>query len=140
MKVEFTYRDGKTKAVDSKIADVLVKLGRGTYLTTDLGIRARPVKTRTQRVVLEPETGTEEVLPPGGGRVQLDDDDLGTGDDDGAGSATGTEGNESEQIDLDAMTVDELRDYAKSVGAQHHHAAGAEKIKAAIRERTANPD
>lgn len=131
MKVEFTFNDGKIKQVDHRVAAALVKLKRGSYMTTELAVDARPIRTRTERVSLEPEANTELSAQ----RVKLDDTDL---DKDGDGSdGAGQQGGDSTKPDIDAMELPELREYAKSIGAAFHHSAGADKVRVAIREHMA---
>lgn len=60
MKVAFTFKDGRTKTLDQRIAAALTKMSRGTYETTELvGVSRRPVRSRTTRVSLEEPLTTD---------------------------------------------------------------------------------
>lgn len=82
-KVQFTYKTGRRKMIRQRDAELLRRLGQGTYLTRDLV---------AQRSDSPPET------------------------------------------DIDSMDKDQLHALAKSRGVKVHHMAGAEKVRAALRE------
>ena len=80
-RVQFQYKSGRVKMVSSSNAELLQRLGQGTYLTRDM---------RAARAVV----------------------------DDG----------------LDRLDASALRKIAEDRGVKVHHKAGADKIRAALRE------
>jgi hypothetical protein len=101
-KVDFKFKNGHVRTMAKRQAEILGKLGHGTYQTRDMAAQtmatkpmlAAPVPVAT--VAAEPEEA----------------------DDDG----------------LDDMDKDELHALAKERGVKVHHMAGAEKVRAALRE------
>lgn len=103
-KVEFTHANGKVELMSRRYAEVLAKLGRGSYLTRDM--RAQPP------VFVAPVVQTVPAEVP---------------------AEESTSASTTESDGLDDMSPDELRELAKSRGIQVHHRAGADKIRAALR-------
>lgn len=91
MKVIFEHKSGRREPMQRRYAEVLQKLGRGTYMARDM--QAAPV-------AIAPEPAP--ALSPAG--------------------------------DLDDLDVDALRAIADERGIKVHHRAGADKIRAALRE------
>ncbi|MBV7502093.1 hypothetical protein [Achromobacter sp. ACM05] len=89
-KVTFTYKNGRERMLSARDAELLQRLGKGTYLTRDMAA-ARPVAV---------------VAPVG----------------------------ERKDIDLDALDGDALHALARDRGVKVHHKAGADKVRAALRE------
>lgn len=89
-KVTFTYKNGRERMLSARDAELLQRLGKGTYLTRDMAA-ARPVAV---------------VAPVG----------------------------ERKDIDLDALDGDALHALARERGVKVHHKAGADKVRAALRE------
>lgn len=89
-KVTFTYKNGRERMLSARDAELLQRLGKGTYLTRDMAA-ARPVAV---------------VAPVG----------------------------ERKDIDLDALDSDALHALARDRGVKVHHKAGADKVRAALRE------
>lgn len=89
-KVTFTYKNGRERMLSTRDAELLQRLGKGTYLTRDMAA-ARPVAV---------------VAPVG----------------------------ERKDIDLDALDGDALHALARERGVKVHHKAGADKVRAALRE------
>lgn len=91
-KVTFTYKNGRERMLSARDAELLQRLGKGTYLTRDM---------RADRPVVV------------------------------AVSAVPNEG-----VDLDALDGEALHALARERGVKVHHKAGAEKVRAALREAT----
>lgn len=89
-KVTFTYKNGRERMLSARDAELLQRLGKGIYLTRDMGA-ARPVAV---------------VVP-----------------------AAGNKG-----VDLDSLDGDALHAIARERGVKVHHKAGADKVRAALRE------
>lgn len=89
-KVTFTYKNGRERMLSARDAELLQRLGKGTYLTRDM------VATRPATVVV-PAT-------------------------------------DSKYVDLDALDGDALHALARERGVKVHHKAGADKVRAALRE------
>lgn len=91
-KVTFTYNNGRERMLSARDAELLQRLGKGTYLTRDMAA-ARPVVV--------------------------------------AGSAV-----PNEDVDLDALDGEALHALARERSVKVHHKAGADKVRAALREAT----
>lgn len=91
-KVTFTYKNGRERMLSARDAELLQRLGKGTYLTRDMAA-ARPV-------VVEVSAASNEV------------------------------------VDLDALDSEALHALARERGVKVHHKAGADKVRAALREAT----
>lgn len=89
-KVTFTYKNGRERMLSARDAELLQRLGKGTYLTRDMAA-ASPV------VVVAPVA-------------------------------------ENKDVDLDALDGEALHALARERGVKVHHKAGAEKVRAALRE------
>lgn len=89
-KVNFTYKNGRERMLSARDAELLQRLGKGTYLTRDMAA-ARPL---------------EVVLPVA----------------------------DNKGVDLDSLDGDALHALARERGVKVHHKAGADKVRAALRE------
>jgi len=89
-KVIFTYKNGRERMLSARDAELLRRLGKGTYLTRDMAA-ARPL---------------EVVLPVA----------------------------DNKDVDLDSLDGDALHALARERGVKVHHKAGADKVRAALRE------
>lgn len=89
-KVTFTYKNGRERMLSARDAELLQRLGKGTYLTRDM-TAAHPLP----------------VVTP-----VADDKD----------------------VDLDSLDGDALHALARERGVKVHHKAGADKVRAALRE------
>lgn len=89
-KVTFTYKNGRERMLSARDAELLQRLGKGTYLTRDMAA-ARPVAA---------------VLPAA----------------------------QNNDVDLDSLDGDALHELARERGVKVHHKAGADKVRAALRE------
>lgn len=89
-KVTFTYKNGRERMLSARDAELLQRLGKGTYLTRDMAAD-RPV------VVVAPVAKNKDV-------------------------------------DLDSLDGDALHALARERGVKVHHKAGADKVRAALRE------
>ncbi|WP_336235740.1 hypothetical protein [Achromobacter dolens] len=89
-KVTFTYKNGRERMLSARDAELLQRLGKGTYLTRDMAA-ASPA------VVVAPVA-------------------------------------ENKDVDLDALDGEELHALARERGVKVHHKAGADKVRAALRE------
>ena len=110
-KVDFTFRrGGRTKTVTATQAKVLQRAGLGTYQTRDMAFQLMVTKPMKAEPALakEPE------------RADVADDAVET-------DAAIDDG-------LDALDKDELHALAKERGVKVHHMAGADKVRAALRE------
>lgn len=86
-KVLFTYKTGRERLMRRRDADLMRRLGQGTYMTRDMvAAPIDPIPT--------------EVAP----------------------------------ICLESLNKDELHALAKERGVKVHHAAGADRVRAALRE------
>lgn len=93
-KVNFTFKNGHTRIMAKRQAEILGKLGHGTYQTRDMA--SLPMVTKPMLAA-----------PP----VQEDADD-----------------------GLDALDKEQLHALAKERGVKVHHMAGADKVRAALRD------
>lgn len=89
-KVTFTYKNGRERMLTARDAELLQRLGKGSYLTRDM-VAVRP---------------TADLKP----NVRAGD------------------------IDLDSLDGDALHALARERGVKVHHKAGADKVRAALRE------
>lgn len=92
-------KTGREQRLDSRLADLLVRHGRGRYMTRDMA--AQPYQSQLPPVSLQ--VPMPPVKPPAGD-------------------------------DLDALDAEALHKLAKERGIEVHHRAGAEKVRAALRE------
>lgn len=107
-KVDFTFRrGGRTKTVTSTQAKVLQRAGLGTYQTRDMAFQ--PSVTKPMQAAPAP------VAVPAPDVVTAQSD---AAVDDG----------------LEALEKDQLHTLAKERGVKVHHLAGADKVRAALRE------
>lgn len=89
-KVTFTYKNGRERVLSARDAELLQRLGKGSYLTRDMaGARPLPV-----------------VMPVA----------------------------DKKAVDLDSLDGDALHALARERGVKVHHKAGADKVRAALRE------
>jgi hypothetical protein len=93
-KVDFTFKNGHRRIMAKRQAEILGRLGHGTYQTRDMA---------DQPMVTKPM-----VAAPAPAAAPADD--------------------------LDAMDKDALHVLAKERGVKVHHMAGADKVRAALRE------
>lgn len=119
-KVDFTYANGRTRAMSTRDAEILRRLGKGEYRTTH-------VTQAPQRAVLTP--AAQHIDPPVVQDVREPQNEpevsLASGEPDPVDA-------EPETLDLASMSVEELREYAKRQGVQVHHRAGAATILQAL--------
>lgn len=114
MKVNFVYKNGRERAMDERYAKILTGLNMGTYLTRDV------VAARAVPVAVVAEFGGANEGQDAASEHQAEaqsNDDVSVSVDDG----------------LDGLEVEELRALARERGVKVHHAAGAGKIRAALR-------
>lgn len=102
-KVDFKFKNGHTRIMAKRQAEILGKLGHGTYQTRDMA--AQPMATKPMLAAHAPVA-----------HVAAEPDAAVEGD------------------GLDAMDKDELHALAKERGVRVHHMAGADKVRAALRE------
>jgi hypothetical protein len=102
-KVYFKFKNGHVRTMAKRQAEILGKLGHGTYQTRDMA--AQPMVTKLMQAAPVP--------------VALTDPEPDEAEDDDG---------------LDAMDKDELHALAKARGVKVHHLAGADKVRAALRE------
>lgn len=106
-KVDFTFRrGGRTKTVTSTQAKVLQRAGLGTYQTRDMAFH--PMVTKPMQAAPAP------VVESAPTAVTAQADGFGDG--------------------LEALDKDQLHALAKERGVKVHHMAGADKVRAALRE------
>lgn len=89
-KVTFTYKNGRERMLSARDAELLQRLGKGTYLTRDMAA-ARPFPV---------------VMPVA----------------------------DNKDVDLDSLDGEALHALARERGVKVHHKAGADKVRAALRE------
>jgi hypothetical protein len=94
-KVDFTFKNGHRRIMAKRQAEILGRLGHGTYQTRDMA--DQPIVTKPMVAAPAPVAAAT---------------------DDG----------------LDAMDKDQLHVLAKERGVKVHHMAGADKVRAALRE------
>lgn len=102
-KVDFKFKNGHVRIMAKRQAEILGKLGHGTYQTRDMA--AQPMVTKPMQAAPVPPTQAA----PEPDEAEEDDD-------------------------LDAMDKDELHALAKTRGVKVHHLAGADKVRAALRD------
>ena len=100
-RVDFTFKNGHTRIMAKRQAEILGKLGHGTYQTRDMA--AQPMVTKPMQAAPD--------IPVAAEPEEAQDDD-----------------------GLDAMDKEQLHALAKDRGVKVHHLAGAEKVRAALRE------
>ena len=113
MKTIFTFKNGKTRVMGQKYAEVLGKLGKGTYETRELRA-ADPAFPGT------PDTRTIAEVDA---QIKADNAEI---------EQEVAEQDEATD-ELDGLSVEELRELAEQRGVSVHHRAGADKIRAALR-------
>lgn len=101
-KVDFTFKNGNTRIMGKRQAEILGKLGHGQYMTRDMVATRGPVLPTSQDIQ-EPEAPKPPLV-------------MGIAD------------------ELDALDKDQLHALAKERDVKVHHLAGAEKVRAALRE------
>lgn len=89
-KVTFTYKSGRERMLSARDAELLRRLGKGTYLTRDMAAE-RPMSVAVPAA-------------------------------------------ENKDVDLDALDGEALHALARERGVKVHHKAGADKVRAALRE------
>lgn len=99
-KVDFTFKNGNTRIMGRRQAEILGKLGHGQYMTRDM--------VADRGAVLPPPAAP--VAPPPAALVLAVADEL------------------------EALDKDQLHALAKERGVKVHHMAGADKVRAALRE------
>nr|AER23957.1 hypothetical protein var080 [Variovorax sp. HH01] len=99
-RVDFMFKNGHTRIMAKRQAELLGKAGFGTYQTRDMA--AQPLATRP--MVARTAAGPAV-----------------------AQSTTDSDG-------LDSLDRDQLHALAKERGVKVHHMAGADKVRAALRE------
>lgn len=92
-KVTFTYKNGRERMLSARDAELLQRLGKGSYLTRDMAA-SHPASVGV-------------TLPE-----------------------------QNSALDLDALDADALHALARERGVKVHHKAGADKVRAALREAT----
>lgn len=109
-KVDFTFKNGHMRIMPKRQAEILGKLGHGQYQTRDMAFQ--PMLTKPMQVaaapVLEPDPVADAPGPVDAPAVV----------DDG----------------LDALDKEQLHALAKERDVKVHHMAGADKVRAALRE------
>ena len=99
-KVDFTFKNGNTRIMGRRQAEILGKLGHGQYMTRDMV---------ADRSAVLPPTAAPVAPPPTSVVLAVADE-------------------------LDALDKAQLHALAKKRGVQVHHMAGADKVRAALRE------
>ena len=99
-KVDFTFKNGNTRIMGRRQAEILGKLGHGQYMTRDMAA--------DRGAVLPPVAAPASPLPEPVVLAVADD--------------------------LEALDKDQLHALAKDRGVKVHHMAGADKVRAALRE------
>jgi len=98
-KVDFTFKNGHTRIMAKRQAELLGKAGYGTYQTRDMARQPMVTKPMQAEPVIEHVPAAEPK-------------------DDG----------------LEALDKEQLHAIAKERGVKVHHMAGADKVRAALRE------
>lgn len=110
-KIDFTFkRNGQTKSLTPYQAKVLARVGLGTYQTRDMVANRPPQQEIQDPPLLTDESKAEEST--------FDETPI---------SATSME-------NLEELDKDQLHELAKQRGVKIHHLAGADKVRAALRE------
>jgi hypothetical protein len=102
-RVDLTFKNGHTRIMAKRQAELLGKAGYGTYQTRDMA--RQPMLTKPMQAAAIDRTEKAPEVEP-----QADADGL------------------------DALDKDELHALAKERGVRVHHMAGADKVRAALRE------
>lgn len=104
-RVDFKFKNGHVRIMAMRQAQILGKLGHGTYQTRMLVAEqpTAPPMAPVAAVALEPQN-----------EPQVSESSVG--------------------VDLDVMDKEQLHALAKERGVKVHHMAGAEKVRAALRE------
>lgn len=105
-KVDFKFKNGHVRIMAKRQADILGKMGHGTYQTRDMA---------DQPMVIKPMVAAPASAPP-------------------VEAVETAEQSEVSGDGLAAMDRDELHALAKERGVKVHHMAGADKVRAALRE------
>lgn len=102
-RVDFTFKNGHTRIMAKRQAELLGKAGYGTYQTRDMA--RQPMLTKpVQAEAITRSDKAVEAEP------------------------------QAEADGLDTLDKDELHALAKERGVKVHHMAGADKVRAALRE------
>lgn len=124
-KVDFTLNNGRVQRVHPKIAELLQRKGKGTYLTT-------AVEQAPHRAVFTPAPH----LPPPVIHDHVEEPFVHEPQNEPEVSRESVEPPPAvSAIDLASMSVDKLREYAKRQGVAVHHRAGAKTIIDAIEKK-----
>lgn len=99
-KVDFTFKNGHTRVMGKRQAEILGKLGHGQYLTRDMV---------ADRGAVLPPTAAPAPQAPSPLVMAVADE-------------------------LEVLDKDQLHALAKERGVRVHHMAGADKVRAALRE------
>lgn len=101
-RVNFTFKNGHVRIMGRRQAELLGKIGHGSYMTRDM------VAVRDASPPQIPEVAAETDSPDIDQPVEVED--------------------------LDSMDAEQLHVLAKRRGVDVHHRAGADKVRAALRE------
>lgn len=113
-KVDFIFKNGHTRIMPKRQAEMLGKLGHGTYQTRDMAFQ--PMLTKPMQAAAAPVP--EPVPEPGPVADAPGPVDAPAAVDNG----------------LDALDKEQLHALAKERDVKVHHMAGADKVRAALRE------
>lgn len=106
MQVDFTHKSGKVQPMQKRFADILQKLGRGTYETRML--TAAPVVLDSNSQAF-PDSSDPRTVAEVDAHIKAAND-------------------------LSALDAEALHALAKQMDLKVHHKAGADKVRAAIEE------
>ena len=120
MKTVFTFKNGKTRVMGQRYADVLGKLGKGTYETREL--RASDPAF--------PGTPDIRTIAEVDAQIKADNAEIAAEQE---AQEIEAQDPEVEPDELDGLSVEVLRELANDRGVNVHHRAGADKIRAALR-------
>lgn len=101
-KVTFTYKNGRERMLSARDAELLQRLGKGTYLTRDMTAATGGFVAAGPVHVVGNQDITDSYPQKGDG--------------------------------LEGLDAEALRELARVRGVKVHHNAGAEKVRAALRE------
>lgn len=121
-KVTFTYKTGRQRSMTERDARLLQRLGKGTYLTRHMEA-AQPVGAVLGDPLLDEFRDHREVAPDPEDVLSIDPE-----------ASFAEAPITSSSVDLDALDTTALHALAKERGVKVHHASGAEKVRAALRE------
>lgn len=110
-KVLFTFKTGRQRLASLRDAEVLRRLGQGTYETRDMANMPKVEKAF-------PGTDDPRTVEEVDAYIKAENAALEREDDDG----------------LDDLDAEALHAIAKERGVKVHHKAGADKVRAALRE------